>query len=109
LLRGGKPIASKTDEENAAEMLAWGEYMGKLNESGNLAGGLPLRPEGSVVSSTGIAAEPVTSSSEGVVGGYLLLNAESLEHACELVKNCPHVVNEGNIEVREVAAPPSME
>jgi len=101
-------MAAKTDEENAAEMLAWGEYMGKLSEGGNLAGGLPLRPEGSVVSATGIVAEPVSSSSEGIVGGYLLLNAESLEHACELVKDCPHIVNQGSIEVREVAAPESM-
>jgi hypothetical protein len=107
LLRGGKPVASKTEAENKAEMQAWGVFMGKLAQNGQMVGGLPLVSGGSVVSPSGTVAEPVTSK-EGIVGGYLIVKAESLEKATALAKDCPHLANGGNIEVREIAPMPAM-
>jgi len=108
LLRGGKPMTSKTEAEAKAEMQAWGVYMGKLGQNGSLVGGLPLVSGGKVVAASGTTAEAVTSAREGIVGGYLILKAESLEKAAELAKECPHITNEGNIEVREIAPMPAM-
>jgi hypothetical protein len=108
LLRGGKPITSKTEAENKAEMQAWGIYMGTLAQSGSFVGGLPLVSGGKVISASGTTAEPVTSSKEGIVGGYLIIKADSLEKATELAKDCPHIASEGNIEVREIAPMPAM-
>ncbi|HXB45725.1 MAG TPA: YciI family protein [Puia sp.] len=108
LLRGGKPMSAKTDAENKAEMQAWGAYMGSLTAAGSFVGGLPLVSGGKVVSLSGTSAEPVTSSKEGIVGGYLILKADSLEKAVELAKQCPHIANEGNVEVREIAPMPAM-
>ena len=108
LLRGGKPISEKTEAENQAEMQAWGAYMGNLAQSGSLVTGLPLVSGGKVVSDSGTSGEPVTSSKEGIVGGYLIIKTDSLERAAELAKDCPHITNEGNIEVREIAPMPAM-
>jgi hypothetical protein len=108
LLRGGKPLTQKTEAENKAEMQAWGAYMGSLAQSGSLVGGLPLVSGGKVVSGSGTSGEPVTSAKEGIVGGYLIIKAESLEKAAALAKDCPHITNEGNIEVREIAPMPTM-
>jgi hypothetical protein len=108
LLRGGKPASAKTESENKAEMQAWGAYMGKLCEKGQLAGGLPLISGGMVVSAEGSLSEPVKSPKEGIVGGYLILKADSLQKAAELAKGCPHIANEGNIEIREIAPMPAM-
>jgi hypothetical protein len=108
LLRGGIPVSKKTDAQNKAEMQAWGAYMGKLAQSGSFVGGLPLVSGGKVVSASGTAAEPVNSSKEGIVGGYLIIKADSLESATALAKDCPHVASEGNIEVREIAPMPEM-
>jgi hypothetical protein len=108
LLRGGKPAASKTEAENKAEMQAWGAYMGGLMQKGQMVGGLPLQSGGAVVSAKGSTSEPVKSSTEGIVGGYLIVKADSLQQATELAKGCPHVDNEGNIEVREIAPMPAM-
>jgi hypothetical protein len=108
LLRGGIPMTSKTEAENKAEMQAWGAYMGRLGEKGQLVGGLPLVSGGTVVSAQGSIAEPVKSAKEGIVGGYLILKADSLQKAAELAKGCPHIANEGNIEVREIAPMPAM-
>jgi len=108
LLRGGRPMSEKTEEENKAEMQAWGAYMGGLGQNGQLAGGLPLVSGGAVVSADGTTDEPVTSASEGIVGGYLIVKADSLEAAAIIASQCPHIANEGNIEVREIAPMPAM-
>ena len=108
LLRGGKPMSGKTETENKAEMQAWGAYMGKLNEKGQFAGGLPLVSGGMVVSPKGSLSEPVNSPKEGIVGGYLIVKADNLKKAAELAKDYPHISNEGNIEVREIAPMPAM-
>ena len=108
LLRGGVPTTSKTEEEGKAEMAAWGVYMGKLGQNGQLVGGLPLVSGGKVVSVAGDTNEPVNSAKEGIVGGYLIVKADSLDKAAELAKDCPHIENEGNIEVREIAPMPAM-
>ncbi len=108
LLRGGKPASAKTESENKAELQAWGAFMGQLGEKGQLIGGLPLVSGGMVVSSRGTLSEPVKSPKEGIVGGYLLIKSESLQKAAELVMECPHIANEGNIEIREIAPMPTM-
>lgn len=108
LLRGGTPASSKAEAESAAEMQAWGAYMGGLAQNGNMVGGLPLQAGGAVVSSHGTTGEPVTSSPEGIIGGYLIVNANDMAHAIELAHGCPHIANEGNVEVREIAPMPAM-
>ncbi len=108
LLRGGKPMATKTEAENKAETQAWGKYMGDLGEKGKLVGGLPLQSEGTIVSADGNKTEPVKSANEGIVGGYLIVKADSIQQASEIAKACPHIANEGNIEVREIAPMPAM-
>lgn len=108
LLRGGIPMSSKTEAQNKAEMQAWGAYMGQLGQKGQLAGGLPLISGGSTVSAKGTAAKPVKSGAEGIVGGYLIVKADSLDQASEIAKACPHIANQGNIEVREIGAMPAM-
>src|SRR6476619_3492432 len=108
LLRGGKPMATKTEAENKAEMEAWGKYMGGLGEKGQLVGGLPLVSGGVVVSAQGASSEPVKSAKEGIIGGYLIVKADSVQQATEIAKSCPHISNEGNIEVREIAPMPAM-
>ena len=108
LLRGGKPAASKSDAENNAEMAAWGAYMGDLGQKGALAGGMPVVGGGKTVFADSVTDQAVTSASEGIVGGYLVVKAENMEQATEMAKACPHVANDGNIEVREIAPMPAM-
>ncbi|MDP4129949.1 MAG: YciI family protein [Bacteroidota bacterium] len=108
LLRGGIPMTSKTEAENKAELQAWGAFMDKLGKKGQAAGGSPLVSGGALVSAKGILSEPVKSAAEGIVGGYLIIKADSLEKASEIAKDCPHITNQGNIEVREIAPMPAM-
>jgi len=108
LLRAGKPTASKTEEEQKAEMQAWGAYMGELSQKGQFVGGLPLQSGGKTVSAGKTTDEAVTSAKEGIVGGYLIIKAENIDEATAIANACPHVANEGNVEVREIAPMPAM-
>lgn len=108
LLRGGKPVSSKTEAEQKAEMEAWGAFMGKLTQNGQLSGGLPVVSGGKTVSAKGTTAEAVTSAKEGIVGGYLIVKADSIDAAAAIANECPHIAHEGNIEVREIAPMPVM-
>jgi hypothetical protein len=108
LLRGGRPMTSKTDVQNKAEMQAWGTFMEEYGKKGQIAGGLPLVSGGAVVSAKKTVQEPVNSGAEGIVGGYLIVKADSLEDAIKIAKACPHIANDGNVEVRELAPMPAM-
>jgi hypothetical protein len=108
LLRGGTPTSSLTETQIKAELQAWGAYMGNLGKKGQLVAGLPLVSGGALVSAEGTKAEPVKSAAEGIVGGYLIIKADSLEQATEIAKACPHIAGQGNIEVREMAPMPAM-
>ena len=101
-------MSAKTEAENKAELQAWGAYVGDLGAKGQMAGGLPLVSGGMVVSAQGLITEPVHTAKEGIVGGYLIVKADSLQKAAELAKACPHIANEGNIEIREIAPMPEM-
>ena len=108
LLRGGKPMTSKSDAETKAELQAWGRYMEDLTKKGQLSGGLPLQSGGRTISASSTSPEAVTSAREGIVGGYLIVKADSLDDATKIAKACPHIANEGNIEVREIAPMPTV-
>ena len=108
LLRAGRPANTKTEAENKAELQAWGAYMTDLGKNGQFVGGLPVVSGGMVVSAKGTLSEPVSAAKEGIVGGYLIVKADNLQKAAELAKACPHIANEGNIEVREIAPMPAM-
>jgi len=108
LLRAGKPMASKTDEENKAELQAWGVYVEGLAKNGSYVGGSPVVGGGKTVSASGTVDQAVTSANEGIVGGYLIVKAENFIQATEIAKACPHIENEGNIEVREIAPMPAI-
>jgi hypothetical protein len=108
LLRGGIPATSKTEAQNKAELQDWGAFMGNLTQKGQLVGGLPLVGGGKTVSAKNTTSEAVSSAKEGIVGGYLIVKADSIDKAAEIAKACPHIKNEGNIEVREIAPMPAM-
>lgn len=107
LLRGGVPMTSKTEAERKAELEAWGAYMGGLQKSGQLVGGLPIVSGGKTISAKKSSNEPVTSAKEGIIGGYLIVKANSIDEAAKIAKGCPHIENEGNIEVREIGQMPT--
>ena len=105
LFRGGDDAYERmSQEEKQAHMEVWGKWMGGLKEEGHLLDGLPLAKDGKVVHNRGevITNGPHAEGAE-LVGGYLIISAESLEEATEISKGCPIFDYEGStVEVRRI-------
>ena len=106
LFRGGDArMAEMSPAEVEAHMDEWRVWMQGLAEKGQLIDGLPLKAEGKQVSKGGtvVTDGPFAEGAE-IVGGYLMVNATSLEEATEMSKGCPILdADDGHIEVREIA------
>lgn len=83
------------------EVMAWFEG---LQEQGKVKGGQPLDRSGRYVSGKGgrVVADGPFAESKEVVGGYLLLDANSLEEAVAVARSCPTLDHGITIEVRPV-------
>lgn len=97
-------MASMSPEERQSHMQEWTDWMQGLAERGQLIDGLPLNAAGKQVSKNGtvVTDGPFAEGAE-IVGGYLMVNANSLDDATELSKGCPILqAEDGHIEVREI-------
>lgn len=86
-------------EKYVAQNHAWLE---QLMASGKVIAGQGLARSGAIVSGKGgrnVTDGPFAESKE-VVGGYLLLNVETLEEAVAIAQTCPVLAFSGKVEVR---------
>lgn len=61
--------------------------------------------DGGVVNSNGAVDDPVTES-KGVIGGYMIVAADSLEEAMQIAQESPGGIMPGStVEVREISTP----
>lgn len=87
-------------EEMYAKFNAWKEKFHEniVDMGGRLKGG-------KIVTSEGATDGPFVEAKE-VIGGYMIVSAESLEEAMEVARQCPGVVRPGSsVEVREINIP----
>ena len=67
--------------------------------------GAQLKPGGKVLTTSGVTDGPFVEAKE-IVGGYMVVTAESYESALEVARGCPGIVRPGSsIEIREMAGP----
>jgi hypothetical protein len=87
-------------QEMYAAFQAWREKF----QANILDLGGKLKPGGKIVTASGVADGPFIESKE-IIGGYMLVTAESYERAIEVARESPGVLSPGSsVEVREVAS-----
>ena len=97
---GGKPSPAQM-EEMYAKFNAWKDKFEKniVDMGGSLKRG------GKVVSSDGATDGPFVEAKE-VVGGFMIISADSMEEAMEVARESPGVATPGSsVEIREINAP----
>jgi hypothetical protein len=92
-----------TDPQTVDYYQQWGEYMAGLAQSGQLRAGAPFEGNGKVVSREGVTDLELD---EVDIGGYLLVEADSLEAAQEIAASAPHIALGGTTVVRPCIAVP---
>jgi hypothetical protein len=63
-----------------------------------------LMPSGKVVTPSGATDGPFVEAKE-IVGGYMLVSAESFDRAVEVAREMPMLMPGSSIEIREVSSP----
>src|SRR6185503_19203505 len=103
--RGGAHHAYNANEskEGMEIMQQWMNWMGGLQQKGILVAADPLLPTGKQVIGAGkrVAEGPYVQEGEQV-GGYIIVNANDINEAIEIAKNCPVLNEEGKVEVRPI-------
>ncbi len=102
LFRGGH-YAELSPEETQVHMQKWFKWVETLSKDGVYAGGDPLQPGGKQVTGKNkvVTDGPYIEAKE-MVGGYFIVNAESLDEATEISKDCPIFEVDGRLEVRQI-------
>jgi hypothetical protein len=94
--------------EHAAEatrqhQLNWKNWLEHYGKQGNLVGGKGLTLNGKVIRETSqLPTDGPYQVGKEIVGGFLLIRANNLDEAVEIVKTCPIFEFDGFAEVREM-------
>lgn len=105
IIRGGEDkYSNASPEEMQRHMQDWQQWMGGLAKLEQLVGGQPLMTEGKTLTERGekITDRPFAEGKE-LVGGYLIIKADSLDHAATIAKDCPSFEYDCSVEVREIS------
>lgn len=103
--RGGCDTESKmTPEEQEQYMQKWGAWISEGMQMGwMLDPGDGLTPEGCVVNEKRVVTDGPFVESKEIVGGFSIVQADSLKAAAEYAKGCPGLLAGGKVEVRRLA------
>ncbi len=105
LFRGTHWDKDLSPEEIQKMVGQWYAWFERLTQQGKCKAGHPLEREGKIVSSrTGrtVSDGPFAESKEAI-GGYFLLQVDSIDEAVEIAKQCPGLDYGIDVEVRPVA------
>ena len=95
----GKAPSPAQMEEMYAKFNAWREkFQENIVDMGGKLGA------GKIVTTEGATDGPFVEAKE-VVGGYMIVSAESMEEAVEVARQSPGVMPGSSVEVREISTP----
>jgi len=88
-------------EEMQQHMQKWHAWIAEgLQQGWMLDRGNGLRQEGRVVNAKQVVLDGPFVESKEIVGGFSIVQADTIEEAAELAKGCPALLTGGSVEVR---------
>lgn len=103
IFQGGQ-MEQLSPEEMQTQMGKWMAWIDKLAKDDRYVAGEPLLPGGKLVSGPGgktVTDGPYTEGKE-VVGGFFIINANDMNEAVAISKECPDYELGGCTQVRQV-------
>lgn len=99
----GEAAAKMSPEEMQQHLQKWEKWIGEGMQKGwMLDPGDGLTPEGKTVNAKVVTDGPFVESKE-VVGGFSIVQADTIDEAAKLAKGCPCLLLGGGVEVRRLA------
>ena len=91
-------------EQMRAVLKEWQNWIRGIAEQGKFSGTNRLLPEGKTLKPGNVITDGPYVEAKELIGGYVLVKAESLDEAIEIAKSCPNLKYGGNVEVRSTMA-----
>ncbi len=95
-------VKEMSEEAMQAEIQQYTRWVEKLAETNNFVSGDPLENYGNWMTSESVRSDGPFMESKEVITGYIMMQAENLDHATELAKTCPIFETGGMLEVRPI-------
>ena len=97
------PDFNPTPEQIQAEVKEWQNWMGGIGAQGKLKNpGEALGYDGKTMHADGSITDGPYAELKEIVGGFVVVTAESAAEAIQLAKGCPALTNGGKVEVRDI-------
>ena len=96
----GTPGSPQQMQEQMQRWQTWMKYLaarGHLKSRGNA-----LERTGTIVGKDGAMTDGPFTEAKDIVGGFMVVEAEDLDHAAKLASGCPVFETGGRVEVRPV-------
>ena len=103
--RRGRDVGASISPEAMQQTLErWRAWIGEaLRQGWMLDSGDALTQDGRVVRPANVVTDGPFVESKEIVGGYSVIQADSLAAAAELAHGCPGLLSGGSVEVRPLA------
>ena len=104
IFRNEKPDGDQmpSEEQMQAQMKPWQEWIAGIAAQGKFTGTNRLLPLGKTIKANKVITDGPYVEAKEMIGGYLIVKANSLGEAVDLAKGCPIYAFGGNVEVRGV-------
>jgi hypothetical protein len=94
--------APPTQEQMQTMLSQWRSWIKGVAAKGNYSGTNRLTSEGKFLQSNSLVKDGPFAEAKEVVGGYLVVKANSLDAAVDIARECPIFNYGGDVEVRAV-------
>jgi hypothetical protein len=98
-----KDLSPEEIQEKMGQFTAWFE---RLNAARQFKGGGPLAHKGKIISRKNVVIDGPFAESKEAIAGFFIIQADSLEQAVEIAKDCPGLEFGQTVEVRPLDPEP---
>jgi hypothetical protein len=91
-----------TPEQMQESIKQWQDWIGGIAAQGKFVSTNQLGFSGKTLKPNGVVTDGPYAEVKEIVGGYIIVKANSLEEAIELAKGCPILYVGGHVEVRDI-------
>ena len=104
IFRNEKSDGSKMPSEEQMQLIMseWQSWIKGIAANGKFSGTNRLYPEGRTLKPGNIVTDGPYAEVKEMIGGYLIVKADSLDEAVKMAESCPNIKYGGNVEVRTV-------
>ncbi|MBX2877670.1 MAG: hypothetical protein KTR30_36460 [Saprospiraceae bacterium] len=100
------PEQQPTPEEIQESIKQWQDWIGGIAAQGKFVSTSRLGYEGKTLQANKVVTDGPYAEIKEIIGGNIIVKANSLEEALQMAEGCPVLAYGGNVEVRNILALP---